>query len=306
VEHAVSRIVAVVLFLLLAGSAHAERGGEAAKVFARGQALHAKAEYAAAIAAFERAYELKPHHAVLCSIALCYEQMNRFVEAAAQYRRCLGEGAAKSSRAASVQHALKAVEARINYLEVKSPGAGGTVYIDGVARGLAPQRVPLDPGQHVIEVRRPGASAATATLRVVSGEERTMTLVPTAVVAEPVPPATRVALPTPAPPPVVEKRPARRRLSPGWFWTSVGLTLALGGAAAVMGGLTYSTASEYDRTPTKEGYDTFLSRRLATNVLTGLALAAAGTGTALFFFTDFSGGRQRDKVAAGIGLRGSF
>jgi hypothetical protein len=87
----------------------------------------------------------------------------------------------------------------------------------------------------------------------------------------------------------------------------VGLTAALGVGAAVMGGLTYSTASEYDKTPTKEGYDTFMTRRLATNVLAGLAVAAAGTGTALFFFTDFSGQRRRsDDVVAGVGLRGSF
>lgn len=304
-----SRSIALlgVLVLVASGPAQAQRKNEAASAFARGQALHAKGDYAAAIAAFERAYQLKPHHAVLCSIALCYEQMNRFVESATQYRRCLSEGAERSAKAASVKQALKVVEAKINYVEVKSEG-GGTIYVNGLARGKAPQRVPLDPGQHVIEVRRAGATPASATLRVVSGEERTLTLTPvaTAVVSPPPPviPTPPAVAPRPDEP-VVTKR-ARRRLSPAWFWTSVGLTVALGGAAAVMGGLTYKTASDYDKTPTKDGYDTFVSRRLATNVLAGLALAAAGTGTALFFFTDFSRGRQRDEVAAGVGLRGAF
>ncbi len=301
-----SRPIALLLVLTLCGPALAQSKNEAASAFARGQALHAKGDYASAIAAFERAYQLKPHHAVLCSIALCYEQMNRFVEAAAQYRRCLSEGAERSAKAASVKQALKAVEGKINYVEVKSPGAGGSVFVDGVAHGAAPQRVPLDPGRHVIEVRREGATTATATLRVVSGEERTLTLVPAAPAATSKPQVVAPALPPPArSEPVAEPR-SRRRLSPAWFWTSVGLTVALGGAAAVMGGLTYKTASDYDKTPTKEGYDTFMSRRLATNVLAGVALAAAGTGTVLFFFTDFSRRRQGEEVAAGIGLRGSF
>lgn len=304
-----SRSIALFLLLTLGGPGWAQTKNEAASAFARGQALHAKGDYASAIAAFERAYQLKPHHAVLCSIALCYEQMNRFVEAAAQYRRCLSEGAERSAKAASVKQALKAVEGKINYVEVKSPGAGGTIYVDGVSHGAAPRRIPLDPGRHVFEVRRDGATTATATLRVVAGEERTLTLTPTGPVAVKPPPVAITPPPPSTPPaahePVVEQR-ARRRLSPAWFWTSVGLTVALGGAAAVMGGLTYKTASDYDRTPTKEGYDSFVSRRLATNVLAGLALAAAGTGTALFFFTDFSRGRQRDEVAAGVGLRGAF
>jgi hypothetical protein len=308
-----TRSIALVLVLVLTGSANAEPGTDAASVFARGQALHARGDYASAIAAFERAYKLKPHHAVLCSIALYYEQMNRFVESAEQYRRCLREGGERSPKATSVKQALKVVETKINYLEVKSPGAGGTVHVNGLAVGPAPQRVPLDPGRHVIEVRRPGATAATATVRLVSGEERSLTLVPTGeqgrapTAAVPPPEVVSPVSPAaPAPTPTVRRGVGRRRLSPAWFWTSVGLTVALGGAAAMMGGLTYSTASDYDRTPTQQGYNTFIDRRLATNVLAGLALAAAATGTTLFSFTDFSGRRRGDEVAAGVGLRGSF
>jgi hypothetical protein len=301
--------MAVLLVLALGGTAAAQKSGGAASAFARGQALHAKGDYAAAIAAFERAYKLKPHHAVLCSIALCYEQMNRFVEAAEQYRRCLSEGASRSATGPTVVQALKAVEAKINYVEVKSSGPG-VVYVDGTALGPAPRRIPLDPGRHVVEVRRAGAITATATVRLVSGEDRTLTLVPTEAALAPRPPP--VVAPTSAPSsaptaPAVPRASSRRRLSPVWFWTTVGLTAALGIGAAVMGGLTYSTASEYNRTPTRDGRDTFLTRRLATNVLAGLAIAAAGAGTTLFFFTDFSGrGRRGDDVAVGVGLRGSF
>jgi len=273
---------------------------EAATAFARGQALFNNGEYANAIAAFERAYSLKAHHAVQCSIATCYEQMNRFVEAAEHFRRCLAEGARDTAKAESVRGSLAAVEAKINYVEVKSPGAGGTVYVDGIAQGPAPRRVPLDPGRHLIEVRRAGALSVNITLRLVSGEERTLTLVPTELGA-----AQPQAEPRPVATPVVHER-GRRRLAPGWFWTSVALTVGLGAAAGVMGGMTYSSATDYDRAPTKEGYDTFASRRLVTNVLAGLALAAAGTGTALFFFTDFSGRRHQEGLSAGIGVGGAF
>jgi hypothetical protein len=52
------------------GTAATQKGGEAVRAFARGQSLHTKGDYAAAIAAFEHAYKLKPHHAVISSTAL--------------------------------------------------------------------------------------------------------------------------------------------------------------------------------------------------------------------------------------------
>jgi tetratricopeptide (TPR) repeat protein len=291
--------VLTLLLLLLAPAARADKQTEAAESFARGKALFAKNEYTAAVAAFERAYALRPHHAVQCSIALCYERMNRFVEAATHYRRCLEEGAKDTPKAKQVQKSLKGVEARMSFIEVKSPGAGGTVHVDGEALGPAPRRVPLDPGRHVIEVRREGARPASMTLRLLGGEERAVELTPKEIKLEPAP------LPPP-PPPKTPVEPPRRGLRTVWFWTAVALTGALGVAAGVMGGLTYKAHGDYDDAPTKQGYDTFVERRLITNILAGGAVAAGLTGTVLFFYTDFGSRERTDDDVALIGIRGTF
>ena len=288
----------ILLLFFLSPAARADKQSEAAESFARGKALFAKNEYAAAVAAFERAYSLRPHHAVQCSIALCYEQMNRFVEAAAHYRRCLEEGAKDTPKAKQVQQSLAGVEARTSWIEVKSPGAGGAVHVDGVPLGPAPRRVPLDPGRHVIEVRREGAKPASVTLRLIGGEERAVELAPRELKVEPAP------LPPPPPP---KKKPVEREgLRTVWFWTAVALTGALGVAAGVMGGLTYKAHGDYDDAPTKQGYDTFVERRLITNILAGGAAAAGITGTVLFFYTDFGSRERTDDDVALIGIRGTF
>lgn len=307
-----TRNLVVVPLLLLCSmpQARARTPSDAAQAFARGKRLFDRGDYTAAVAAFEQAYRLKPHHAVQCSIALCYEQMNRFVEAAEHYRRCLAGGAAKTGKAREVQRSLANVEARINWVTVQSPPPGGTVHVDGVALGPAPRRVPLNPGRHMLEVRRQGASPATLVLQLLSGEERTVTLAPAAKVEQPAP-SPAAAPPTTGrhevtPPADKPVRPSRRRLSPVWFWTSAALTVALAGAAATMGGLTYKAHEDYYDRPTRDGYDTFVQRRLVTNILTGLAVAAGTTGTVLFFYTDFSGQRRDEQISAGIGLRGTF
>ncbi|MBW2536860.1 MAG: hypothetical protein JRI55_35565, partial [Deltaproteobacteria bacterium] len=101
----------------------------------------------------------------------------------------------------------------------------------------------------------------------------------------------------------------RRRLSPVWFWSAVGATAALGIGAIIAGAMTRSAKNAYNDDPTKDGLDTFKSRKTATNVLFGMTMAAAAGSTALFFFTDFKGKeRPQDKDAflLGVGLRGTF
>ena len=299
---------ALLLALALGGArARAEEDAAgAAEAFARGKRLFDDHQYVSAVAEFEKAYRARPHHAVQCSIAHCYEQLNRFVEAARHFRRCLDEGALKTSRAPQVRRSLAAVEARIAWVQVSSPRAGCSVHVDGRSAGSPPSRLPLDPGKHLLEVRRPGAQPASMELQLLAGEQRSVSLTPIDLPgAEP---KSRSATSEP-PASTPEPGPGgRRRLSAGWFWGGVGLTVALAAATAATGALTLRARSDYYAAPTKQGYDDFVQRRLITNVLTGLLAAAGGTTTVLFFFTDF-GGKHRTEAGgatAGIGLRGSF
>jgi tetratricopeptide (TPR) repeat protein len=305
----------VALFLLALASGRAEAQttdssafDTAAKEFANGKRLAKEGKYLRAIAAFEKAYTAHPHYYVHCSIARCYEQMKQMVKAADYYRSCLKLGADKASIAPEVVGALKKAEAQISWVEVKSPGAGGTIEIDGRARGKTPKQIPLDPGSHVVVVRRERAAPASATLLLYSGETRSVTLVP-----EGPSPAPSRTLPATAAEPAVRAtsgpRP-RRRLSQIWLWSAAGVTASLAVAGIVLGAQTLSLQSDFEEQPSHEALDRFKSRRLATNIVWGLAAAAAGAGTVIYFYTDFKGATARPEgrrsLVMGIGARGTF
>jgi hypothetical protein len=275
----------------------------AARAFAQGKTLFEQRDFVGAISEFQLAYRLRPHHAVQCSIARCYENLGKVIEAADHYRRCLREGADVTSIAEKIRNSLKQAEARIATVDVISPGRGGTISVDGTPVGLAPRRLRLNPGDRVIVVERTGANPARAKLELRAGEERTVTLVPEdlpTIVAQPA--ATRPADDDAPPPP-------RRRVRQHWFWTAVGLTVACAAATTALGVLTLQRLDDYNNDPTKDRFDEFRSYRMLTNVFVGLTAAAGATGTVLFFFTDFKRdtrpARDRD-VALGVGWGGRF
>jgi hypothetical protein len=273
----------------------------AARAFAKASDLFMQRDFVGAIEAFEEAYRLRPHFMVQCNIARCHEWSGNYVQAAERYRRCLKEGGKGSETGDRAEKALEAVEARITWVRVES-AAGGTVYVDGRRSGSAPGRVAINPGTRVIEVRRPNATPASATITTRGGEQRSVTL-------EAVEIAPRV-IHDPASQPASQPVPVRSRrvVHRAWFWTTAALTVALAAAATGMGVATLQARDSYEEHPTKDGCDTALSYRIATNVLWGLTAAAGVTSTVLFFYTDFSGdkGRAGETLTLGLGVSGTF
>ncbi len=282
-------------------SADQTSGRDASKAFARGSKLFSAGDYPAAIKAFRRAYQLKPHFLVRCNLALCFEQQSDFIAAAAEYRACLAEGSEKTRAGPRIKRSLSRVEARIAWVSVHSPRAGGMVLVDGKEVGQAPLRVALNPGARKIEVRRDGARPARTTIQVKGGEKLAVELVPIPLVVEPPPPD------DPEPPP----EPRRRGLSKGWFWGAVGLTAALAATGAVLGVQTLQLRTAFEENPTPDRYDSGVNRRLATNLIFAAAAAAGASATVLYFYTDFSSSSvDQERASAGtsfgIGLRGTF
>ncbi len=280
------------------------RAKEASRAFAEASALYKQSRYVNAIAAFERAYELRPHFMVQCSIARCYENLSDVVKAAGYYQRCLDEGAAKAKMGDKVRASLKAAEARITWLKVTSPGKGGVLFVDGDNVGTAPGRVPLNPGKHAVEVRREGARPDRTSVQTLGGEQLNVTLTPLELRIRAQPEATK---PVPSEPP-------RRRLPQYWFWGAAGATVVLAVVGTVLGVQTLGLRSDYEEDPTEGGYNDFVGRRLATNLVWAATALAAGGSTLLFFYTDFGWmkketaavGAPGSDVALGLGLRGTF
>jgi hypothetical protein len=271
--------------------------GPAAEAFAEGTRRFKARDYLGALEAYQRAYRLKPHHVVQCNIARCHERTNDMIQAAVHYERCLKEGARRTRIARKVRRSLARVKARISAVEVRSPGKGGTVYLDGQRLGRAPQTFRVNPGRRIIEVRRAGADPASTTIRTRGGEQRTLELVPIqryrAGRKPPRGAGAAAARPRRKRPiePVVRDEPRRRGISQAWFWTSAALTVGFAVAAAVVGWQSLSLRDQYVENPTRDGYNEAKQRRLIANLLWGGTVLAGGTTTLLFFFTDFGGGR---------------
>jgi hypothetical protein len=296
---AAAALVAFALSCTASAEEPAATDAAAARAFAQGKALFEQRDFVGAIAEFQLAYRLRPHHAVQCSIARCHENLGKVIEAADHYRRCLREGADATPIAEKIRTSLKQAEARIATVDVLSPGRGGTISVDGSPVGLAPRRLRLNPGDRVIVVERSGAKPARAKLELRAGEERTVTLVPDDL-------PTIAAQPAATRPADDDTRPAPRRLRQHWFWTAVGLTVACAAATTALGVLTLQRRDDYNADPTKDRFDEFRSFRMLTNVFVGLTAAAGASGAALFFFTDFKGEARARDVALGVGWGGRF
>jgi hypothetical protein len=286
----------LVLGSLVGGSALAEEQSDAAaaKAFAQGTELFKKHDYNGAIEAFEEAYRLRPHFMVQCNIARCHEWSGDFVHAIERYKRCLAEGAKGSETGTKAEASLAEAEKRITWVQVDSPGGGGTIYVDGKEAGTAPGKVAVNPGNHIVEVRRANATPASETVKTRGGEEKTVTLAPMDLT------------------PKVggggeEPRPVRKRarLKPLWFWVAAGATAALGITAIGLGAGTLKARDKFTDNPTEDNYQSAVNLRMATNVLWGLTAAAAATGTVLFFYTDFRRSSEKSTTAS-FGVQGRF
>ena len=87
------RLGALLAVSLLAGTVHAqpltEAQKEAGEYFERGEQARAGGKYRDAIAAYQRAFALAPHPSVLFNIALSYEKLGEWANAADYYERYL-------------------------------------------------------------------------------------------------------------------------------------------------------------------------------------------------------------------------
>jgi hypothetical protein len=285
----------------------AQSKSEAAEAFAAGAKLYKEANYMGAIAAFERAYRLHPHFLISCNIARCHERRSDMVKAAEFYTRCLKEGGDKSRKAAKIRKALQSVESQIAWVTITSRHRTGKAFVNGKPVGQTPVTVPLNSGTFRLEVRRELATPARMTIEAGIGEKRTVVLIPKAIV-------TRRTTKTGEDDVLGDDDEEREGLSQVWFWTTAAAALGFAIAGTVMGVQTLDANNSYNDDPLEETYNKVIDRRLATNVLWGLAIGAAAASTVLFFYTDFSrsSSRKTDKQSSAgpstfvFGVRGRF
>src|SRR5580704_16244195 len=185
----------------------------ALKLFDEGRSLLAAGKVAEACRKLEESWRIDPLPGTLLNLAVCHEQEGRTASAVVEFRqaRALAERDHRDDRLSLADQHLHAIESKVSSLViVVSPDADRpdlSISRDGTAVGRTVwgSRIPMDPGEHVVEASAPNKKPWKAVVKVApDGDVQTVTL-SALEDAEPVPapspPPASVALPPPLPPP---------------------------------------------------------------------------------------------------------
>ncbi|MBK6534632.1 MAG: PEGA domain-containing protein [Deltaproteobacteria bacterium] len=264
---------------------------EARARLATARDLFERGSYDGALAEFERLYELlrgSPQQArVLFNIAQCQEQLGRYDEALANYRRYLQEMGDRATNRDEVQGMLRALENFLGVLRVGSNVRGAEVWVDNRRVGTAPGDVRVPGGRHTVQLRASGYLPAQQEVQLTGRATRALTF-------------------------ALERIPEVHGLPPVYFWTAVGAT----GAALVVGAVFGVSALVADSdaearlndpaqryTVTEETRSDVRSTALVADVLYGTAAAFGVAAGVIFAFTEFHrGGRPAEAARPTVSL----
>ncbi|MBW2264196.1 MAG: PEGA domain-containing protein, partial [Deltaproteobacteria bacterium] len=134
-------ITACAVLLAFAPPAGADEAKKAAKQhFNDGVKLYKNDDFTGALAEFLKAYELKPHHAVLYNIANCQKNLEDYAPALMNFREYLEEGGDKipAGRRKEVGKSIDELLELLSQVTLTSNVEGAVVLIDGKEIGTTP------------------------------------------------------------------------------------------------------------------------------------------------------------------------
>lgn len=235
----------VLLFSLATRAAFAQDGASAEpsasqvalarQLFADGVRAAEEHRLDEARAAFERSYALSAREVTLLNLAMVLAQSGKLVASVEAYRRFLAhaDSEMEARHGADARWALAGLERRLANLTVVASSLrdGDQVRIDDtvIAREGLGLAVPIDPGTHIVEVRRGRRSCARHAIRVAEGASADVELDATC------PPSAAEAaqLAAEAEAAAAAARDASSGISP-WVWVGVGAGVLAVVAAVVV------------------------------------------------------------------------
>ena len=185
--------------------------------------------------AFERSYEISPRDVTLLNLAVVLAEAGKLVDAADAYRRFIAraDGAMEARHGAEARTALAALEVRLANvtIAVRSLRETDEVRINDtvIAHAGLGLEMPVDPGTHVIEVRRGRRSCARRAIRVAEGAHADVELDASC------PPSAEETARLEAA--AAAQREAAREATEGgsaWVWVGVGGGVLVAAAAVVL------------------------------------------------------------------------
>ncbi|MBW2531585.1 MAG: hypothetical protein JRI55_08890 [Deltaproteobacteria bacterium] len=182
--------IAVAVAALAVSDAKAQ---DAQTLFDRGLKAMLDGRYESGCPDIERSYELDPQPGARFTLAACYERWGKLLTAAGHYSRYLtevrnlpaAEAKQQEKRVATTNDKLAELRPQIPKLQLNfdaAPPDDAIVTLDG--KSVAPSDLgvdlPVDPGEHRIEVRTAAGAVDERTVRIEVGQSQTVLLsVPT-------------------------------------------------------------------------------------------------------------------------------
>ncbi len=139
----------LMLSLTLSAVAFADNREEAGKEFAAAQQAEKDKDIAAAIEHYLKSNELAPHPSTAYNIALNYEKLLNFRQAAVYYRKYL-DGSSDPSDRVKVQKLIAELQNKPSRITIRSSPAGAPITIDGKPAGVDPLVINVTGGVHRI------------------------------------------------------------------------------------------------------------------------------------------------------------
>ena len=279
----------------------------AAELYASGSRLLASGNYAAAEPYFRESLLYLRGRGTLLNLAICHENMGRFALSHQEFQEVLDSSmsAGDAARADAAREHLAWLAPQLSWL-LLAPSARGaqelSVRLDGVGLADWAQRVPLDPGRHVLEVNAPSKRAYRRELHVEPGARREFHISLPELPALPTPERTKNVSAPPA-----QAFPQRVHTASGWtpIYVAGSATLVFAAGAVASAFVYYDRYDSYEaarKAPESVSHDELTARHASARTMAwvnGAAIVGAGIGlgvTSYFVYRKYA----RPKPSAAV------
>jgi PEGA domain len=250
--------------------------------FQKGVALYREGSFEAALAEFQKAYQVAPSYRLLYNIAQVQDELHDYVSAVKAFKQYLADGGSEvpPERVSQVLSEIQKLEGRIATIDVSTNVDGAEVRIDDVPSGTSPLHAPIsvNAGPRRIYVSKPGYPSTARSITVAGGDHVRVALDLT----PPAPPRPVAIEEAKKPPPRMEVPESKSHAA---AWIGLATTGVLAAGAGVFGLLAYNAKKDFDHDlstfpVTKKKVDDDRSRMVrfatATDALSAATVVAAG------------------------------
>jgi hypothetical protein len=208
----------------------AERDALARRLFSEGLAQADAGRWAEAADSFDRAYTIRPSPQIAYNLATALERRGQLVRASQLLTSIAADAGVRPAVRDAARDRLGQVLPRVARLGVQvTPADRQHLWLDGqpLDGAASATAVTVDPGEHVVEVRRDSGVSVTRRLSLAEGDLQTVVI--DAAPPLPIDPGTPALAVAAARDPAPRRNVFRR----GWLWGIVGAAVVASAAAVL-------------------------------------------------------------------------